>query len=630
MTLKEKEENLSIDTRWDPSKEKNPLNMDLADIARRVKLGEIPPQDLRLLPYQVDHFKKIADDILPKRSGYLDGSSTGRGKTIVTAAVSLSYNMPIFVICPNTVKKVWEDIVVAYNIDHIEIMTYDLLAGRKPSNLSESESVRETELSHGYLIRIDKNKDKEKISYAPTKKLLDIISVANEGRGVLFVFDECQSIKNYNTARFKACRTIANALVKTRNRSRFAALSASPFDKKEHAIAFFRLFGILNSTQLYTKRKNTRQVYFLGIQEIIDYTESLDQIQTKILQNTYGHELDYSCIDQEKARNFVYVLYDKIVKNHIGSSIPDPNEFGDSNNVINGKLSIYDGYFNVPKEDRENLRKNVNALQGIVNPIINGVEETTMNHLARMTMSRKAIEMDKAYLFSILASRKLNESPTNRVILVMNFIDSIDKVSEILKDYNPLILTGQTKSKDRSEIINRFQTPNDIDRLLIMNTKIGGVGISLHDLYGGRETYMYISPDFSIINIFQSVGRAYRTGLRSDVTVYIVYGVHRGCYEANIIKALSKKNKVMKGSIPGMNSGEIEELEDTDLKNKILFPGEYPMFMEENDEGKEQPNHELTIYNDINIAEYSQSSLDSNIKYPVKEIDDLTIDNQID
>jgi len=552
------------------------LDMDVASIAERVRNGEIPPQDLKLLPHQVDHFHRIVDNILPVRLGYLDGSMTGRGKTIVTAAVSISYGIPIFVICPNTVKKVWLDITAAYGVEYINILTYDLLAGRKPLDMTDNESRRETELSHGYLTRIDTPKEKEKLSYRPTQKLIGLVSSNNSG--VLFVFDECQSIKNHSTARFRACRAVTHTLMKIGQCSRFAALSASPFDKIEHAIAFFRLFNIYNSAQLYTKRKATRQVYFQGIQEILDYAEKLDPIQTKLLMYTHNNDLSYDTINQVTSKEFVFAVYNKIIKNCIGSSASNPKDFEDTKNITSGELYIYDGYFNVPKEDRESLRNNIKALHGIAEPIINGTEERSMNHLAKMTKSKRAIEKDKVYTFAYLAAMKLNEKSSNRVAIIMNFIDSIESVAEALHEYNPMVLTGKTKN--RGDIIDRFQKPNDEDRLIIMNTKIGGQGISLHDLYGNRETSVFVSPDYSIINIFQAAGRFYRTGLQSDVYIYLVYGVHEGCSETNIINALATKNKVLKGSIPGT---EMESLED-DVKNKILFPGEYPKYLEEDDE----------------------------------------------
>lgn len=553
------------------------IDLDVGAIAEKVRSGELEPQQLKLLPHQVDHFHRIADQILPTKIGYLDGSLTGRGKTIVTAAISISYDIPIFVICPNTVKKVWEDICTAYNVEHEAILTYESLAGKVSSKLKNTTGKVETVLSHGYLVRTDQPKEKEKILYSPTQKLLDLIGASS--RGVLFVFDECQNIKNHSTARFRACRTIAHALIRTRHNSRFAALSASPFDKEEHSLAFFRLFGILNSAQLYTKRKDTRQVYFQGIQEIIDYAETIDPVQMKVLQYTHSSALDYDNINQASSRHFIFSIYEKIIKNHIGSSIPDPNTFQGCKKMINGELFIYDGYFNVPLEDRTSLRGHIAAMHGAAELIINGVEEPIMNHLAKLTKAKKAVEMDKARLFACLVANKLNENPHYRAAIVMNHIDSIMLTAEYLKDYGVMILIGDTSVKDRNIIIDAYQRPDHQNRLVIMNKRIGGVGISLHDLYGGRDTWVFISVDFSIIDIFQIVGRFYRTGLMSDVHIYLVYGVHDGCYETSIISALAAKNKTVKGSIPGM-----EAIDDVTLKSKILFPGEYPVFREIDDE----------------------------------------------
>jgi len=133
----------TTDKAWTSEEDISSINMDIADMANNIRLGLTKPKELKLFPYQVGHFHRVADEIIPLRSGYLDGSTTGRGKTLIAGAVSVSYDIPLFVICPNiTVKKVWLDLVTAYNIEYIDILTYEAIAGRKPSNMSDNEEIR--------------------------------------------------------------------------------------------------------------------------------------------------------------------------------------------------------------------------------------------------------------------------------------------------------------------------------------------------------------------------------------------------------------------------------------------------------------------------------------------------------
>jgi SNF2 family DNA or RNA helicase len=130
---------------------------------------------------------------------------------------------------------------------------------------------------------------------------------------------------------------------------------------------------------------------------------------------------------------------------------------------------------------------------------------------------------------------------------MFNYTSSIELLYKILmkNNYKCEIINGNTKNKD--EIINNFQT--DKLRILIINIKAAGVGISLHDITGKHNRVSFISPSENIYDLQQALGRIYRTGTKTNTIQYIV--TIKNTIEENVyytyIKKLINMNKILDG-----------------------------------------------------------------------------------
>jgi len=94
------------------------------------------------------------------------------------------------------------------------------------------------------------------------------------------------------------------------------------------------------------------------------------------------------------------------------------------------------------------------------------------------------------------------------VIVAVNYEDTVQALADRLNTRNTI--TGKDKPEDRQTLIDRFN--DDQARLIIMNIKAGGLGISLHGTADSRTRLVLINPTYSGIDLKQALGRAWRAG----------------------------------------------------------------------------------------------------------------------
>ena len=110
-----------------------------------------------------------------------------------------------------------------------------------------------------------------------------------------------------------------------------------------------------------------------------------------------------------------------------------------------------------------------------------------------------------------------------KVIIFVSYTNSLLRTCEGLKQFDPLKLYGETSIRQRANVIQAFQT-DDMKRLIVSNIKVGGTGIDLHDTVGNRPRFTFIVPTYSISDVHQAGGRAYRQGTMSTSTIRLVHG----------------------------------------------------------------------------------------------------------
>jgi hypothetical protein len=112
------------------------------------------------------------------------------------------------------------------------------------------------------------------------------------------------------------------------------------------------------------------------------------------------------------------------------------------------------------------------------------------------------------------------------VVLFVNFQDTVDAIVkrlEKMKKFKDTIgyIVGGQHHKTRQKDIEDFNA--DKKRIMVVNIKAGGVGISLHDLNGNHARASIISPNFSAFELVQALGRVWRQGGKTKSFQNIVY-----------------------------------------------------------------------------------------------------------
>lgn len=454
-----------------------------------------------LLPEQQPHFKRTLDKI-DKYGFYADNSVMGCGKTYVACGIAKKLGLDLFIVCPLTVQSNWEEVAYKAEVEIVHITTPQSLASR-----------RNLQPKHGYLRR---KENKGKPSFYPTPKLKALIK-----EGVLMVFDEVQYARNINTY-FLACKALVKAVgsfESIETLSKCAFVSTTPFDVDYKCAHFLSLINLIKPVNIKTKSGTIRRSAITDLQDFFK-KEGIDT-------------------------NKVPLMFDKLYQcflDHI-----QPLFFSSMPLILNNKCDIRNGFYLMKgKKNGKKIQEAVSKLNGIFIRLDPETGSIPMVVVKRIRLACMEIEKAKIPLFARLIREELQDK-NRKVVLCVHFTNTIDTLKARLSKYNPLVLHGRIR-KGRKQIIEKFQQPNLMHRLLICNIKVGGVGISLHDLDGSYPRTMFISPDHNVTDIFQATGRINRVGGQSDSRIRVVYANIKIC-ERSILSSIARKMKTIKETL---------------------------------------------------------------------------------
>lgn len=500
-----------------------------------VQPAVVEPVAVQLQPWQLEWAPRAAQ-ILTENHGYVDTSEQGAGKTHIVFWLAQQFGFRLLVICPVTTMDMWRDLGVGYGVNMVDVINYESL-----------RSMKNKQPKHGLLDRHDVVSEggMSFTSFTPTRSYEALVE-----QGILVICDECQNIKN-NSAQYKACSALLRPIINGGGRSRFGLLSGTHFDKPEMAANLMRLIGYIRAPKLYSVRN--REIIPEGIQELIDIAHVIDRGATDAV-------LAEIPMIKSRMNDLCYALYTRVIKMRIVGAMPAPTN-------IEGEFDVKNGFYNINAQRTEELRGAIAALAHAVQ-YVEGQQTATLgaDNIGAVTKALVRIEVAKTDDMARVAAFSLRANPNCKVILCMNYKETINGLAQHLAEYRPLILTGDTKKHQRTPIINAFN--GDLTyRVLIMNTRVGGVGISLHDVDGGKPRVMIMSPSYKVIDIAQAAARIYRAGTKSDAHVRMFYGKNTG-NESNILSAMAKKTATLKGTLAeGVRRG-------------MPLPGDYPSEME--------------------------------------------------
>jgi len=491
-------------------------------------------KELVLRPWQTAWAER-AHNILLRNHGYIDTSRMGSGKTYVTLWLARMFGFRLIIVCPVIMIDVWRRTAAEYEVPVLDIISYQSLRSQKNH-----------QPKHGYLDRHDNITEggTHQVSFTPSRAYLNLVE-----QGVMVVCDEIQNIKN-NSAQYKACNALLRPIISVGGRSRFGLLSGTPFDKEEHAVNLLKLIGYIRAHRLYNYIRETRELVLEGMQELIDACRFINAQET-------DRVLSEIPLVKGKMNHLCYVLYTRVIKASISGAMPAPT-------TIRGQFDVKNGFYNMSADRAEQLRAAIDELaQAVRFNERTGTAEIRADNIGAVTTALVHIENAKVDDFARVATGILTADRRNKVIISVNYTTTIEEIRNLLIMFDPLILNGQIPSVKRGAVVRLFnENPNR--RVLIMNTAVGGVGISLHDTTGNAPRFMLMSPSYKLLDITQAAGRIYRDGTLSDAVVRMFYGRGAGGMETNILTAMARKTQVLRGT-----------LEDAVTRDLILA-GDYP------------------------------------------------------
>jgi hypothetical protein len=213
-----------------------------------------------------------------------------------------------------------------------------------------------------------------------------------------------------------------------------------------------------------------------------------------------------------------------------------------------------------------------------------GTQQVTINHADRgmtfrgIARALQMIETAKISTFVRVARESLLGDPNKKVVICLNYTDSILDVVTALSEFNPLVVRGSTTERQRGEILAKFQRQDNKYRILVGNLSCLSTGIDLDDKNGTFPRLALVSPNYSTITLHQLVYRFLRADTRSDSQVHFVFGrayVSRDTKlthmeELSVLNALAKKSGILRDVVRA-----VEEDEASTTVEDIRYPGQY-------------------------------------------------------
>ena len=457
---------------------------------RQIDLStKIPPKlNAELRTYQKIGYKWLRTLEQYKMGGIL-ADDMGLGKTIQLLAVILSYVQknkgnvkPSIIICPSSLALNW------YN----EIQKF-------------TSTLKALVISGDYLERKRKIEEIGKYqviitSYDSLKRDIDLY----ENYCFKYVVaDEAQYIKNNNTKNSKAIKTI-NAETKF-------ALTGTPIENSLSEL--WSIFDFIMPGYLY-KYKKFKELY-----------------ETPIIK-----EQNEDVMNKLKKQIEPFVL--RRTKGEVLTELPDKTVTILNNEMSEEQYNIYMSYM---AQARKEIMSQID---------INGFEKSQIKILSLLMRLRQICCHPKLFLREYEGeSSKLNQCIEiiqdavlggHKILLFSSYTSMFEIIEEKLKNIGVkyLKLTGQTKVGERIELVDKFNTNENI-KVFLISLKAGGTGLNLT----GADMVIHYDPWWNLSAENQATDRTYRIGQKRNVQVYKL--ITKNSIEEKIYELQQKKAKLI-------------------------------------------------------------------------------------
>lgn len=524
--------------------------------------------NLKLFEHQIEWANRALNILESKKSKVIvDQSPARRGKSFVQMFLAKALNLPVLIICPATIIVQWKRILREHNVKYVDVISYDSLTGivghplKNPFLTKEDTYTLRGVVKHYYVTDF-------------FKQLVD--------RGLLLIYDEADYGKNTGN-RNKALRTLSKYIMSTENNSCISAVTATLMLKEDLTINILKILGIITEDKLYIVKKidDEKIIEYKGLQQLVDKCLEYDEEET--INVIYDNSLEPS-----NTKNIAFLLVTKVLFKHISGVMPEP-----VNRNPNLIYDVKNGFFN--GINNEEIKKAVTNFMKAVNyspekddtiDINNlspddsilfideftrqSIELNKKNKLALQKKYHMQLEKAKLSTFIDVTSRILKLHKTSKVILALNYRDSIETIYNApeLEDYGIIYVNGDIKPENRSDYFNLFRFDKNY-RIMLLSIELSH-GYSLAMLEKNIPVYMFISPTYDFTKILQIKERPEDTRRKSNVYVRLFY--IKNNYERNIIRALTRKHMVLQKLMPNDEvTSMTKQIKDVMEDDDVIF-----------------------------------------------------------
>ncbi len=384
----------------------------------------------------------------------------GLGKTLQVIALLLSCkrSLPSLVVCPSSLLYNWESEIEKFG------------QGLKPLVISGNAVKRQALLSNieGVDIIIT--------SYDQLKRDIELYDNLSFEFNII---DEAQFIKNHSTLNSKSVSKIKSV-------SRIA-LTGTPIENQ-----LSELWSIFN---------------FLMPGYLFNYKHFKTYYEIPITRENDTHQLD-------SLNNIISPFILRRLKKNVLTELPEKNEIAVVTPLGERQEEIYNATILSTKEFiRQKIKENA-------------LESNQIGILSMITKLRQ-ICCDPRLCFEdyddnsakLEACMEIVSSAVkggHKVLIFSQFTSMLALIEKELKrnKVSSFLLKGSTKSKDRIEMVEKFNS--DATNVFLISLKAGGTGLNLT----GADIVIHYDPWWNLAAQNQATDRAYRMGQKNSVTVY--------------------------------------------------------------------------------------------------------------
>jgi superfamily II DNA or RNA helicase len=442
----------------------------------------------KLFPYQIGSMKNIVK-IIQNNNACLDASETGTGKTYVAASVCNELKLRPIIVCPRAVMANWKKVCKFFDVKPFFIVNYETLKFGKFYGDKGKRKLCP-------YINYDKEKNFDLDEEIYTWNL-------SEKDKIIFIFDEVHKCTNFDTFN-------GQLLISAKKTQKpILILSATLAD----SVTKIRMFAyILNFID-----KNIVEKQKIGLKKYIDIIEKWLFKENKPMVTVH---------------NMLFPDRGTRVRIDI---IPDFPE-----------TQISAIAYSMDEKYEIQIQQEYEKIAELLDELKEKKAKDKGNVLVALLRARQKIELLKIPTFLELARDFKDEGKS--IVIFVNFTQTLKTLSNLLD--TDCLIYGEQTTEQREQNINDFQ--ENKEKIIICNISAGGVGISLHDIYGKHPRISLISPTWNAVDLTQCLGRIHRAGGKSK-------SLQRIIYTANTVEeSIADKLQIKLKDMNSINNGDLD------------------------------------------------------------------------